>query len=102
MKAGAAERLYAGYSEDQMIQELGQGCMHLEFTAVFCGTLASENKAVAYYGDRVTAENPDAVLMRWREDDGRYKVIFGDLTVKKVTEAALAELEAMPIIKDLK
>lgn len=94
--------LFAGYSEEQMVQELGQGCMHLEFTAIFYGVLASENKAAAYYGDRVTADNPDAVLMRWREDDGRYMVIFGDLTVKKVTEAALAELEDMPIIKDSK
>lgn len=92
----------AGKTQDQLLQELGQGCMLLEFTAVFCGVLASENKAVAYYGDKVTADNPDAVLMRWREDDGRYKVIFGDLTIKKVTEAALAELEAMPIIKNSK
>lgn len=94
--------LFAGYSEDQMIQELGQGCMNLEFTAIFCGVLASENKAVAYYGDKVTADHPDAVLMRWRQDDGRYKVIFGDLSIKKVTEKALAELEAMPLIQNSK
>ncbi len=91
-----------GKTQNQLLQELGQGCMNLEFTAIFYGILASENKAVAYYGDKVTAENPDAVLMRWRQDDGRYGVIFGDLTIKKVTEAALAELEDMPIIKDLK
>ena len=84
------------------MQEVGQGCMNLEFTAIFYGTLASENKAVAYYGDRVTADHPDAVLMRWRQDDGRYKVIFGDLTAKVVTEQALAELEAMPLIKNSK
>ena len=74
--------------------------MNLEFTAVFYGILASENKAVAYYGDKVTADYPDAVLMRWREDDGRYKIIFGDLTTKVVTEDALAELEAMPLIQN--
>ena len=92
----------AGKSHDQLLQELGQGCMHLEFMAIFYGTLASENKAVAYYGDKVTAEHPDAVLMRWRTGDDRYFVIFGDLATKKVTEQALAELEAMPIIRDSK
>jgi len=100
LKAGAADRLYSGYPQDKMVQELGQGCMNLEFTAVFYGILASENKAVAYYGDKVTADYPDAVLMRWREDDGRYKIIFGDLTTKVVTEDALAELEAMPLIQN--
>jgi hypothetical protein len=96
LHAGAGEQ-YAGLSQDQLMKEIGQGCMDLEFTAVFYGIVASQNKAVAYYGDKVTADNPDAVLMRWRTEDNRYFVIFGDLTTKKVTEQALAELEAMPI-----
>ncbi|MBN1457427.1 MAG: hypothetical protein JW912_06220 [Sedimentisphaerales bacterium] len=96
LRSGAGT-MYAGKSEQDIMKEAGQGCMNLEFSTVFFSTLASENKAVAYYGDRVTAENPDAVLMRWREDNGRYMVIFGDLTVKRVSEEALAELEAMPL-----
>ncbi|MHC4084697.1 MAG: LamG domain-containing protein [Planctomycetota bacterium] len=51
----------------------------------------------AYYGDRVTAQFPHAVLMRWKIADGTYRVIFGDLTVEDVSAENLAELEAAPL-----
>ena len=92
-----AGELYPGRSEEEIMQKAGQGYMNLEFAVVSYGIMISQNKDAAYYGDKVTAENPDAVLMRWREDDGRYIVIFGDLTTKRVSEEALAELEAMPL-----
>jgi len=56
--------------------------------------LEKDGKEPAYYGDKVTADHPDAVLFRWKIDDGRYKVVFGDLSTKIVTEEKLAELEA--------
>jgi hypothetical protein len=55
--------------------------------------LARENKDVAYYGDTVTAEDADAVLMRWQISDDRYRVIFGNLTTENVSAERLAELE---------
>ncbi|MHC4227933.1 MAG: LamG domain-containing protein [Planctomycetota bacterium] len=63
----------------------------------YYGELMSEDKDVAYYGDRVTAEFPHAVLMRWKCGDNDYCIIFGDLSVSNVTPEELAELEAAPL-----
>ncbi|MHC4641409.1 MAG: LamG domain-containing protein [Planctomycetota bacterium] len=51
----------------------------------------------AYYGDKVTAQFPHAVLMRWKIADDTYRVIFGDLTIEDLSSEYLAELEAMPL-----
>ena len=69
----------------------------LQMAIRFYAWLVMEDRDPAYYGDKVTAEFPRAVLMRWRMDDGRYKVIFGDLTVGEATADELAKLEAAPL-----
>jgi hypothetical protein len=53
---------------------------------------AADREAV-YRGDVVTARDFDAVLMRWRLDDGRFRVVFGDLRTETVSASRLAELE---------
>ena len=55
--------------------------------------LGHEDKEVAYYGDRVTAKDVDAVLMRWKIGDDKYRVVFGDLRTEEATAERLAELE---------
>jgi hypothetical protein len=35
--------------------------------------------------------------LRWKAEDGNYRVIFGDLTIEDVTADELAELEAAPL-----
>jgi hypothetical protein len=57
-------------------------------------TLEKDGKEPAYYGDRVSAKSPEAVLFRWKIKDGTYRVVFGNLSTKDVTPAELAELEA--------
>lgn len=57
-------------------------------------TLEKDGKEPAYYGDRVSAQTPEAVLFRWKIDDDTYRVVFGDLSTKDVTPAELAKLEA--------
>jgi hypothetical protein len=47
-------------------------------------TLEKDGKDPAYYGDRVSAESPDAVLFRWKIDDDTYRVVFGDLRTEGV------------------
>ena len=69
----------------------------LEMAIRFCAELVMEDKDFAYYGDKVTAEFPHAVLMRWKIEDGKYRIIFGDLTARDVSAGELAELEAMPL-----
>jgi len=59
----------------------------------FYAQLDREDKEAVYYGDSVTTENPEAVLLRWKVSDGYYRVIFGDLSALDVTAEELAELE---------
>ena len=69
----------------------------LQMLFMFYAGLVAENKDPAYNGDRVTAEFPHAVLMRWKVEGGNHRVIFGDLTVGDVTPEELVELEAVPL-----
>ncbi|MHC4559704.1 MAG: hypothetical protein ACYS80_20625 [Planctomycetota bacterium] len=59
----------------------------------FYTQLVAEEKEAVYYGDTVTAENPEAVLLRWKVSDGVYRVIFGDLSAGNFSTEELAELE---------
>jgi outer membrane lipoprotein-sorting protein len=51
------------------------------------------NSDVAYYGKTVGPSDKDKVLLRWKLDDGRYEVIFGDLRAEIVTAEKLRALE---------
>jgi len=59
----------------------------------FYAQLVAAEKEAVYYGDSVTAENPEAVLLRWKASDGVYRVIFGDLSAGNFSAEELAELE---------
>ncbi len=71
--------------------------MSLEMSLRFYAGLIIDGKDPVYYGDKVTAEFPHAVLMRWKVKDDVYRAIFGDLTARDVDAEELAELEAVPL-----
>jgi len=55
--------------------------------------LVTDKKEPAYYGQSVTPEDIDAVLMQWKVSDDEYRVIFGDLSVGNATAEELGALE---------
>ncbi|MGD8413129.1 MAG: zf-HC2 domain-containing protein [Candidatus Latescibacterota bacterium] len=59
----------------------------------FYGELLEDNADPKYYGDRIGSRDYDKVLMRWRLEDGKYRVIYGDLRTEDVSAGRLAELE---------
>jgi hypothetical protein len=61
----------------------------------FYAQLVAAEKEAVYYGDSITAEDTEAVLLRWKVSDGVYRVIFGNLTTVDITAEELAELEAL-------
>ena len=66
----------------------------LESSSIFYNNvLVKDNKDPAYYGETVKPGDTDKVLLRWKLDDGQYRVIFGDLSAKIVTPEELTELE---------
>ena len=67
--------------------------MSIRSAIAFYVELDNDGRDVAYYGDRVTPRDFDRVLLRWRLDDGDYRVIYGDLRVETVSAGRLEELE---------
>ncbi len=47
--------------------------------------LAQQGREVVYYDNKPDPEDRYAVVMHWKLPDGRYGVIFGDLTTKTVS-----------------
>jgi hypothetical protein len=54
----------------------------------------SKGKDVEYYGDIIKPKDGTAVLMHWRLENGKYRVIFGDLHEGEVTAEQLIKLQA--------
>ena len=73
--------------DDGQIANLKYGAQHF-------GRLEAEGKDPAYYGPSVTAADSGKVLVRWKLDNGQYRVIFGDLRIEDVAAVRLTELEA--------
>jgi hypothetical protein len=74
-------------------KELVARLMKVDRVGMMYTTLEKEGKDPAYYGDKVSAAQPEALLFRWKTGDNAYRVVFGDLSTKDVTAAELAELE---------
>ena len=94
-------RKQGGSLEQEPTKEELSDILAIQGTCMYYGSLMNEGKDVAYYGDKVTAEFPHAVLMRWKCCDDTYRVIFGDLSVQDATDSQLKELEAMPLNPEL-
>lgn len=50
----------------------------------FFNDLAAAGREATWHGDSVTARDFDRVLMRWRLDDGSWRVVYGDLRTATV------------------
>jgi hypothetical protein len=93
-----AERRKRGISvEEKPTKEELDDILAIQGTCMYYGRLVNDGNDVAYYGDRVTAEFPHAVLMRWKCGADTYRVILGDLTVQDVPASQLQALEARPL-----
>ena len=82
-----------GLPESDKASKLMDKPLLLRFLIQFRFKLLRERKDPEYYGKTVTYKDADKVLLRWRLDNGQYRVILGDLRAKTVTVEELAELE---------
>ncbi len=60
---------------------------------LFYMALIQDQKEPVYYGETVGPDDVEAVLLRWKISDEKYRVIFGDLNALDVTAEKLKELE---------
>ena len=66
----------------------------LKYGAQYYESLRADGKDPVYNGPAVTAADADEVLLRWKLDNGQYRIIFGNLRIEDVTATKLQELEA--------
>ncbi|MHC4525181.1 MAG: hypothetical protein ACYSU8_06575, partial [Planctomycetota bacterium] len=78
-------------------QEMREQAAPFQSLIIFYGILIYDNKDVEYYGDQVTPEDTDKVLMRWKVEGDMYKVIFGDLSIVEMQYEDLVKIEPQPI-----
>jgi len=90
---GEIGNIYRAKSGDSSFQIDDSQVSTLKYGAQYFGTLQTEGKEPVYSGATVTAADVDKVLLRWKLDDGRYRVIFGNLRIEDVDAKRMAELE---------
>jgi hypothetical protein len=82
---------------DVQTKELMGNVVSYQMIGMTYATMVKDGNEPAYYGDKVTAEFPQAVLLRWKTGEDRYRVIFGDLSIRDVDSNELTKLEAAPL-----
>jgi len=93
---GSDPNSYEELSDEERTRKTNEG-LSLAAPAFFYKTLVEKNKDPAYYGETVDPGDANKVLLRWKLDDGQYRVIFGDLHADTVTADVMIELEmALP------
>jgi hypothetical protein len=90
-------KLGPSLSSEGLPREMLDKLTKLERVGQMYAVLENDGKNPAYYGDKVTAEFPHAVLLRWKISDDMYRVVFGDLSIRDVASDDLAQLEAVPL-----
>ena len=87
---------------DEEVKAVMGKIVNLQMIGMAYGKMVQDGNDPAYYGDKVTTEFPHAVLLRWKVRDNVYRVVFGDLSIKDVSQEKMAEFEALPLNLDPK
>jgi outer membrane lipoprotein-sorting protein len=85
---------YEGLSDDEKTRITSRR-MLLDALLLFYEELLDNKKGPMYYGESVGPDDADKVLLRWKLDVGRYRIIFGDLSAKTAPADELTELEKL-------
>lgn len=83
-------------SFDGSRQQIGRMVLkmfQIRLASSFYGQLIKDDREVVYFGSGVHPGDRRRVLWRWREDEDRYRVVFGDLQAETVNGTRLLELE---------
>jgi ubiquinone biosynthesis protein Coq4 len=80
--------------DDEHIKNKAMEMMRqVQSLGMFYMMLVQDKKEPAYYGDTVTVQDVEKVLLRWKISHDQYRVIFGDLSTLDVNTEKLAKLE---------
>ena len=56
--------------------------------------LKKEGRQACYFGDRVQLDDPNSILMYWKDAEDSYRVIFGDLRVNTINTEKLIQIQS--------
>ena len=79
--------------KDEVMMKSTQITQPLQSPGFFYMMLVQDKKEPVYYGETVGPDDAEAILLRWKISDEKYRVIFGDLSAMDVTAEELGELE---------
>jgi tetratricopeptide (TPR) repeat protein len=82
---------------DEHVKKLTEKMLKVQSVAMFYMTLIQDKKEPAYYGETVTVQDVEKVLLRWKISDDQYRVVFGDLSALDVSAEELTDLEKSSI-----
>lgn len=77
----------------EQIQARFDESLRLQGFIDFYTKLAQNGNHPVYYGKNVSYGDANVVLMRWKISEGKYRVIYGDLTAEDVNAEQLKEME---------
>jgi outer membrane lipoprotein-sorting protein len=84
-------------TQEERVKKFVDIMMPIQGIGTFYMLLGQDKKDPVYYGNVVTPQDADKVLLRWKVSDNEYRVIFGDLHAETVSPEKLAEFEkALP------
>lgn len=81
-------------SKQERVKELTEKIMPITGLVTFYMQLVQDKSDPAYYGEFVTPEDTDKVLMRWKVSENEYRVVFGNLQAETIDADVLVELES--------
>jgi len=67
----------------------------------FYEDLTKQGRDVTFYGESADPDDRNAVLMHWKLSNGRYRIIFNDLSARTVSPAALIRLQSRMLKKQM-
>ncbi len=68
-----------------------QNVMRVQGVVAFYDKLTEEGKKPHYYGETVTPQDTEGILLLWEEDNGHFGVLYGNLTTAVVASEDLPE-----------
>jgi hypothetical protein len=86
-RAKEAAKAAAKATAEASVPVLGEASLKAAVVAAFYQKLANEQREPEYFGATVKPGDAEAILLKWKLDDGRYRVIYGDLRAETVDSA---------------
>jgi hypothetical protein len=59
-----------------------------------CDDLTDQGREVVFYGDSAHPDDRNAIIMYWGLEDGKYRVLLNDLSIRTLSAKALIRLQS--------